>query len=148
MKHGLIPARTVFFVDDNHSDRKIFEFAIRELAPESRVRSFAHSDILDVLDADLITAPGTPFLIFIDINLIPGEGTVLIRNIREIHDGQHLHIIAMSGQSDPEVWRRSYESGANLFWEKPMNLDQMMSELSGILRLGDRFPVLKDWVNA
>lgn len=141
MKHSLEPDRTIFLVDDNLADRRIIELAVRETSPTTRIRIFANQHILEPLETEFQQNHLIPILVIVDFNLLIGLGTELISQLRSQYSFSHLHIVAMSGALDQSAIQKSYEAGANAFWEKPMNLDKMIEDLGNMLSHFGRFPI-------
>lgn len=148
MKHGLETDRTIFLVDDNLADRKIIEFAIQEVTPSARIHTFSNQHILESLESALKEEHRLPILIIVDFNLLIGLGTELISILRTRYAFSNLHIVAMSGSSDRDCMKKSYEAGANAFWEKPMHLDSMIEEMRSMLRHFSRFPLTTEQMTA
>lgn len=128
----------VIVVDDSSADRQLIKLAV-EGSAELVFHPIAKApDLFNILDQLVEDDPESTVLLFLDLNLMPYRGVDVLRQLRRNFPVEALPVICMSSTSDPESWESAYEAGANAFWAKPMDLDQLDREVERMIRFFSR----------
>jgi len=61
------------------------------------------------------------------------DGFSVCRTLRGSLKSSHIPVIVLSGDSDSKV--KALESGANVFIEKPFEMDYLLKQINGLLRM-------------
>lgn len=126
----------ILLVDDSPSDARLFEMALREVAPrvslywvatgEEALEALHRSERLrGILGVDIV---------ILDLNLPPTNGLTVLQRIKEDEKLVAQPVVVMSSSSDPDEIRRSYQLGANAYHVKPMTLEGTQELLRCIAR--------------
>lgn len=115
----------ILLIDDNASDARLFDVALREVAPrvtlywvataEEGIEALKREDrFKDVLGFDIVV---------VDLNMPLSDGFELIEKIKKDPTLMLKPVLVMSSSADPEDIRRCYRLGANSYFVKPMTLE-------------------------
>lgn len=90
----------ILIVDDDHTNRNTLGMFIRKLHPDVVIVHVDHGAKV----WEIINAPGSNFdLMISDVRTSQITGSELVEKVRKKH--QNLHIILMSGESEPKGHR-------------------------------------------
>ncbi|MGB7396098.1 MAG: response regulator [Pricia sp.] len=121
----------IALVDDDIDDREIFEEALEEVSPETRIRLFDNgAHLLDYLgnnDND------RPHIIFLDINMPVKNGFETLSELQESEEFKGLCVIMYSTSDSRTDIEKSYLLGANGFVQKASSHSALKNMLSKIL---------------
>ncbi|MDP5172306.1 MAG: response regulator [Bacteroidia bacterium] len=132
------PLLNIFIIDDNKADRDLMHYALDPI-PEIGGISLAQTpDVIEEIDFFFNQNPDCQVIVFLDLHLMPFDGTVILNELRKRYPIGVLPVVCMSGHNDEQSWAEAYEADANTFWEKPMSLDQLNIELRSIIRFFSR----------
>jgi CheY-like chemotaxis protein len=123
--------KRIFLADDDCDDVDFFTMAVKELSAELQlITACDGQELINTLqDAD--TAPD---IIFIDINMPRVDGINALKVIRnELPAGKDVPIIMYSTSDDERFIRRAYEAGANCYFKKPFNFQELKGCISNFL---------------
>ncbi|CCH52874.1 response regulator receiver protein [Fibrisoma limi BUZ 3] len=113
----------VWVVDDDPDDQLIMAMAISQIAPAVRVNYF--KDGLDVL-THLSQRPLYPRLIILDLNMPGKNGFETLNEIRNMPATHQLPVIIFTTSTHQQDRDRSILLGANAFYSKPGDYDQIL----------------------
>ena len=117
--------RRVLVVDDDPGVRRVLLAAFDEIAakavPDGIEVRFAEDGIAGLIDVGFFR----PDVLVLDIVLPGMDGYEVCRRIRSYPDFRPL-ILAISGQRSPEVEKRILEAGADAFFPKPLDLEELL----------------------
>lgn len=74
-----------------------------------------------------------PQVVITDLMMGAKDGFSVCRTLRDSLKSSHIPVIVISG--DPGSKVRALESGANVFIEKPFEMDYLLTQIDGLLRL-------------
>jgi signal transduction histidine kinase len=112
--------KTILLVDDDQQVRTMFGLALRKNG-------------YHVLDADsgvaalALARQHLPDLILSDINMPGGDGSTLLRDIRQDPELRSKQVVLMTGRPDLVTPRKGMEAGADDFLVKPVGLSALLS---------------------
>lgn len=75
-----------------------------------------------------------PGLIFVDIHMPGVDGLEVCRHLRRDPRTQHVPVIIISSDQQPDLVRRAHEAGANQFLLKPVTLESLEQTLQLALK--------------
>jgi two-component system, chemotaxis family, response regulator Rcp1 len=115
----------ILLIDDNPADARLFEAAMREVAPrvtlywvatgqEGKEALERRDRFQDVLGFDIVV---------MDLNMAPIDGFELLKGIREVPGLASIPIIVMSSSRNPDDIERAYRCGANSYIVKSVTLE-------------------------
>jgi DNA-binding response OmpR family regulator len=118
--------RKILIVDDDADVRRGLSIRLRA------------NDYDTVYAADGIQAVSTakkekPDVILLDLGLPGGDGFVVMERLRHLHEMEDIPIIVVSGR-DPAVNReRALQAGAQAFFQKPVDNDDLLAAIRAAL---------------
>jgi CheY-like chemotaxis protein len=127
--------KRIFLADDDCDDIDFFAAALNELTPESELTTACDGQ---ELIEKLHNANSAPDIIFLDINMPKIDGISALKVIRnEISDVRDVPVIMYSTSNNETFIKSAYQAGANCFFTKPMNFQELKACISNFL--------LADW---
>jgi chemotaxis family two-component system response regulator Rcp1 len=115
----------ILLVEDSPSDARLFEMALREVAPRvslywvatgsEAIEALRRQDrFSDILGIDVV---------IVDLNMPVTDGFETLEVIKKDAVLCLKPVLVMSSSFDPEDIRRAYRLGANTYFVKPMTLE-------------------------
>jgi len=115
----------VLLVEDNAADARLFEMALREVAPRvslfwvatgaEAIEALRREDrFKDILGIDIV---------IVDLNMPGTNGFETLDTIKKDPVRMVTPVLVMSSSADPDDIRRSYAMGANTYFMKPITLE-------------------------
>ena len=117
-----IESRVIYYTDDDMDDREIFKEAALELSESLQIVTQSTGDELIHL---LNTAPPSPTLIFLDLNMPIKNGYEVLQEIRQSERTRHFPVIVFSTSDDEKAINTTHELGANLYITKPSTYNSL-----------------------
>ena len=74
-----------------------------------------------------------PQVVITDLMMDGTDGFAVCRSLRNSLGSSHIPVIVLSGDANNKV--KALESGANVFIEKPFDMDHLLSQVEGLLRM-------------
>lgn len=124
------PVHSIILADDDRDDHDFFRDALSEIAPLVTVSIVEDGEELLNLLKHYV-----PDFIFLDLDMPCKNGLECLREIRFNSMLQHIPIVIFSSTSRPANIDTAYEMGADLFFIKPSNYNDLVSSIKGILSL-------------
>ncbi|HPR33309.1 MAG TPA: two-component regulator propeller domain-containing protein, partial [Prolixibacteraceae bacterium] len=121
--------RTLVFVDD---DADLGNYIKMVLSEKYQVDVFTHA-----LDAWKVISTTLPDAVVTDIIMPEVDGISLCRKIRQNAGTNHLPVIILTSDLDEERERVCFESGADHYLTKPINLDLLKSTIAQAIQTRD-----------
>ncbi len=119
----------ILLVEDESTDRIIFESAQKHVAPDLKYSMAADGkDALDMLNDGLAAD-----IILVDIRMPRLDGKSLIKHIRATEKIAAKPVIVMSTSDNPTEVRECYLNGANAYFVKPAGFDAYCQMLRRLL---------------
>jgi CheY-like chemotaxis protein len=116
-------ARRILVVDDNQDAADAFGALLEALGARVTVCYRA-------LDAVAELERQAPEIAFLDLGMPELNGFELARRIRQLPQGRHLHLVALTGWGQDGDRQRSREAGFDQHLVKPVNLETLESILA------------------
>lgn len=124
----------ILLVDDSEADAKLFELALREVAPRVTLYWVATGDealeavqrgdrFKDVLGVDIIV---------MDLNMPKMGGFQVLEKLKE--SNTLIPVIVLSSSRSVNDVERAYQMGANSYLVKPMTIEGLHDLVRGISR--------------
>ena len=121
-------ASKILVVDDNPENRRLFVDILSPLGFDVRE---AEDGLTGLTQARI----WQPDAMIIDLRMPGMDGLELIQRLRQVEELQRVVIIAASASVYPEDAQRSLEAGSDVFLPKPIDTDQLLTELHRLLPL-------------
>lgn len=128
----------VVLVEDNVNDAELALRVVRKTAPgtasshlEDGERAVQYVDWLAAA-VKSGTAP-VPRLLLLDLKLPKIDGLDVLQHIRKLPELQALPVVVLSSSREPTDVSRAYAYGANSFVVKPVQFDQYLPRIGGVV---------------
>lgn len=124
----------ILLADDSAADARLFEIALREVAPRVSLYWVASGDeVLEALQRKERFREITGFdIVILDLNMPGNGGLEILQRIRADAELRIRPVLVMSSSRDQRDVRRSYELGASSYFVKPMTLEGIQ-DVCGII---------------
>jgi CheY-like chemotaxis protein len=129
-----LPINSIILADDDRDDHDFFKDALAEIAPLVRLSIVEDGEALLNLLKHYV-----PDFIFLDLDMPCKNGLECLSEIRTNPVLKTIPIVIFSSTSRPANIDTAYEMGADLFFIKPSNYNDLVSSIKAILSL--------DWSN-
>lgn len=132
--------KDIFLVEDSSDFRQLVRTIFAKFLPEYSVRSFqGGSELYQYMvmqSSDGYTGK-RPSLIIMDLNLPTLNGYEILKLIRQtpsnnVTDWKTLPVVMLSGTSTQHDVNRCYQAGANSFFVKPVDFEELKTLLETI----------------
>jgi CheY-like chemotaxis protein len=125
-------AKNIVLAEDDEDDSQFFEEALKSVSdPPSLIRAKDGVELTNLLK-DSTTLPD---LIFLDINMPRKNGVQCLREIRQKENLAHVPVVILSTTSSEDVVESMYQSGANLYVQKPSDFSMWKRAIAKVLKL-------------
>lgn len=124
------PISSIILADDDRDDHDFFKDALNEIAPSVNLSIVENGDALLALLKHYI-----PDFIFLDLDMPCKNGLECLSEIRNNTMLQAIPIVIFSSTSRPANIDTAYEMGADLFFIKPSNYNDLTASIKAILSL-------------
>ena len=118
-------AHTVAVIDDDDELRNYLEDRL-----SARFNVYTASDGAEGIEK---VEKVHPNVVITDLMMEDTDGFEVCRRLRSNIKSSHIPVIVLSGNGDLKV--KALESGANVFVEKPFDMDFLFSQVDGLLRM-------------
>lgn len=112
----------------------MLQYALEEIAEVVFVKTFNSPAVLEALSVSSPSPDLPRTIVFMDLNLSPYLGCDILRELRKAFSPEEVPVILMSGQSTEKAWNNAFASGANTFWEKPIDIEEMLFQIKNMIR--------------
>ena len=127
-----IQARNILLAEDDEDDSQFFEEALKSVSDAPiLIRAKDGVELTNLLQDPY----PLPDLIFLDINMPRKNGAQCLREIRQKKNLAHLPVIVLSTTSSAEIVEAMYQSGANLYVQKPSDFKMWKRAIAKVLNL-------------
>ena len=135
-----VSIKTIFIADDDMDDLLLFQDALGSVDPEIKLEHVSNGIQLLSLLGHL-----KPDLLFLDLDMPGKNGLECLVEIRQNPLYVVLPIVVFSSTTRPANIETAYEMGADLFFIKPANYNDLIASIRAILALNWNEPsVIKD----
>jgi len=116
----------ILIADDSRFQREMLALFLKSKGFES---VFA----VDALQAGMAALRSDPQLILLDINMPGGTGIEVLKRLRMSTKTQHIPVIVVSGEENPETEATVRGLGAVAFLRKPVEQEQLCAAVDSAL---------------
>ncbi len=134
IKKGL-PICSIFIADDDNDDLLFFKDALGKIDDSIKLETVSDGVSLLSLLSHL-----KPDLLFLDLDMPGKNGLECLLEIRSNPNLINLPIVVFSSTTRPANIETAYEMGADLFFIKPPNYNDLISSIRAILQLKWEIP--------
>ena len=127
---GPTTIQSIILADDDMDDHLIFEDALKQVAPATRLSTVKNGHELLSLLSNF-----APDLIFLDLDMPGKNGLECLKEIRQNPQYQKLPVVVYSSTSRQNNISVAYEMGANLFFVKSADYQNLVSAIQAILAM-------------
>ena len=118
--------------EDDEDDSQFFEEALKSVTdPPSLIRAKDGVELTNLLQ-DIYPLPD---IIFLDLNMPRKNGAQCLKEIRKKESLQHLPVIVLSTTSSEDIVDAMYQSGANLYIQKPSDFKMWKRAIAKVLNM-------------
>jgi CheY-like chemotaxis protein len=126
----------IYLADDDEDDRLLFSEALSCInAPVSLISAEDGNKLMQILNGQ----PQLPDIIFLDLNMPHKNGKETLRELRAQSTYSTIPVIIYSTSTSILDIDESFESGADMYLEKPYTIDHLVKMLDRI--------IASDWEN-
>jgi CheY-like chemotaxis protein len=126
--------QSIVLADDDSDDHHFFKEALAEASPATALTIVKDGkELLDLLQHYL------PDLLFLDLDMPVKNGLECLQEIRSNEKTKSIGVVVFSSTTRPANIETAYEMGADLFYIKPSNYNELLSSIKAIIHL--------DWSN-
>lgn len=126
--------KSIILADDDRDDHEFFRDALTQIKPNINLTTVENGEELLSLLKHYI-----PDFIFLDLDMPGKNGLECLTEIRNNAALKNIPVVIFSSTSRPANIDTAYEMGADLFFIKPSNYNDLVSSINAILQL--------DWSN-
>ena len=124
--------KNIVLAEDDEDDSQFFEDALNSIPNQATLfRAKDGVELTGLLD----DMPSIPDLIFLDINMPRKNGTQCLHEIREQEGLNEVPVIVLSTTDSEEVIEHMYQSGANLYIQKPNDMRMWRRAIAKVLAM-------------
>ena len=124
-------AGAVWLVDDDEDDLMLIEAAFNSIAPDIRVTMLQDGEeLLPHLQQTTVA----PSLIVLDLNMHRSSGLRTLELMREIEQYRRLPVVVLTTSSNPADRRVSASLGADEYYVKPNNFNELTGLVSQLVQ--------------
>lgn len=122
--------KDIFLADDNHNDCLAFEKSIMAIDPHIKLTTVTNGEELLQLLSHYI-----PQILFLDLEMPCKNGIQCLQTIRADRVFDNLPVVVFSHTSRLNNIQVAYGFGANLFFTKPEEKEELLYSLKTILQM-------------
>ena len=124
--------KNIFIADDDEDDRFLFTNALRDI--DETIRCEFATDGKEALTA-LKNIPLLPDVLFLDLNMPKINGLECLRRLKNDIRLTTLPVVIFTTSQNPEDVEATHRLGANVYFSKPANYNELKEKLRKILNL-------------
>ena len=123
----------IFYVDDQKIDRVLFEITLAEIGTPSILKMAKDGqEAMQVLNEE---EDYMPDLIILDLKMPFKNGNECLEEIRKIEKFKLTPVILFSNSTEEKDINQAYENNANLYVQKPFNVDHQVALMKKLFSL-------------
>lgn len=117
----------ILIVDDDPSVRKLLIMTLTK-------NGFTVDSASDGFEAGIKVFKFQPYIVILDLYMPKLDGFEVCRQLKNDNSTSNIKIVAISGYADPKNRERILSCGADRFFEKPVDMKVLMSEINNLIR--------------
>lgn len=122
----------IFLVDDDADDRMLFQEALQEVAPESKL---SLADGCDMLLQLAKVESDKPDMILLDLNMPGLNGFECLDEIKSKKHFGNVPVLIYSTSANPDQVKKTYNKGATLYMQKPTSFEGIKKLMNKVLTI-------------
>jgi len=122
----------IMVVDDDPDLRQALSLRLR-------ANNFETINVCDGYSAIAMAQKERPHLIILDLGLPAGDGYAVLKNLQEYPALAVIPVIVLTARDPESNEKRTLESGAVAFFQKPADNDELLGVIRACLRTGWEF---------
>jgi CheY-like chemotaxis protein len=123
----------VIQVEDDPNDVFLFDRAFKKSGIAADLKAFVDGeDLISFLTTQSSSGGAPPSLILLDIKLPRKSGFEVLQWVRAHPVFRRLPVVMLTSSAQPHDVRRAYDTGANGYLVKPMDIDEMTRLLTAV----------------
>jgi CheY-like chemotaxis protein len=122
----------IVLADDDEDDRDLFTEAMHEIAPNVRITTVVNGS---KLMSKLNGTGELPDVIFLDLNMPQKNGIECLEELRGSDKYRNIPVVIYSTSASHHQIEQTYNSGANLYIQKPQHFEGIKTLLRKMLSL-------------
>lgn len=123
----------VIQVEDDPNDVFLFDRAFKKAGIAAELKAFEDGeDLIAFLSSAEQTGSALPALVLLDIKLPRKSGFEVLQWLRADSNCRRLPVVMLTSSAQPHDVRRAYDTGANGYLVKPMDIDEMTRLLTAV----------------
>ena len=128
------PRYDILLIEDNHADVELVEEWLREKEYPRLLKSLPNcKEAIEYLNQrHTVAEAALPRLILLDINLPGMNGLELLAQLKSDSHFKSIPVVMFTSSTATDDIERSYQSHANAYVQKRMDLEDLYESLSGI----------------
>jgi CheY-like chemotaxis protein len=119
---------TILIADDSRFHQILFKRALEEKGFELIVAE-------DGLHATMSAQRAQPDAIILDLSMPGGSGVEVLKRLKRSAKTKPIPVVIVTANSDPATKEMAISIGASEFLQKPVNLDELVLKILGLLNL-------------
>ena len=127
------PTRHILLADDDKDDRTLFNQVLEELPMLTQLEAVHNGERL--MQRLYEERAQLPDVLFLDLNMPRKNGAQCLKEIRKKESLQHLPVIVLSTTSSEDIVDAMYQSGANLYIQKPSDFKMWKRAIAKVLNM-------------
>ena len=124
------PINSIILADDDRDDHDFFKDALMDIAPSVTLSIVENGDELLALLKHYV-----PDFIFLDLDMPCKNGLECLTEIKSNTMLREIPVVIFSSTSRPVNIDTAYEMGADLFFTKPFNYNDLVASIKAIFSL-------------
>ncbi len=120
----------IMLVDDDPDLRQALSLRLR-------ANNFDTVNVCDGFSAIAMAQKGKPQLIILDLGLPAGDGFTVLKNLQQSPALAKIPVIVLSARDPEGNERRTLESGAVAFFQKPADNEELLGVIRAVLSLAE-----------
>ncbi|MDQ3016817.1 MAG: response regulator [Bacteroidota bacterium] len=124
--------KQIILAEDDEDDTQFFESALNCISDPPELIHARDGVELTIILRELENLPD---VVFIDLNMPRKNGAQCLQEIREAEAFKDLPVVVLSTTSNQDVIDAVYHSGANLYVQKPSDMQSWKNAIAKVLSL-------------
>lgn len=122
-----VESRAILVAEDSDEDFDILKWAFAEAGiPNPLVRARSGEAVLTSVNTLAESEAGLPALVILDLNLIGMDGRAVLSNLKQDPELRKIPVLVFSTSDNPRDVESCYQTGANAYSLKPLDLDRFV----------------------
>ena len=121
----------IWLVDDDRDDRFLFKYTIEELQENVEVVTINSCD--EFIRQLYFRQGALPDIVFLDLNMPRRSGIECLFELKKEAEFKGIRVVIYSTSANPSDITKAYKNGADLYVQKPFDIDHLSKVLRKII---------------